>query len=74
MSLGAKEILESALKLDPGERERLAEAIWQSLEDPAAVEAAWAEEIKGRVAASDAGQIDWISWDETRDELLAELN
>ena len=45
MSSAAKELLESALKLEPDERERLAEALWQSLGNPASVEAAWADEI-----------------------------
>jgi putative addiction module component (TIGR02574 family) len=73
MSAAAKEILEAVLKLEPVERERLAEAIWQSLEDPAAVDLAWADEIKRRIAAADAGEIDSTPWEEARDELLAEL-
>jgi hypothetical protein len=32
MSGGAKEIIEAALKLDPGEREQIAGALWDSLE------------------------------------------
>jgi putative addiction module component (TIGR02574 family) len=73
MTTAAKEILESALKLDPSERERLAEALWHSIDDPAVVDAAWAEEIQRRVAAADSGQIDSTPWEEARDELLAEL-
>jgi hypothetical protein len=38
MSSAAKEILESALKLEPDERERLAEALWHSLGNPASVD------------------------------------
>ena len=56
MSAAAKEIFEAALKLDPAERERLAEALWQSIEDQGEVEAAWVEEIKQRIAAADAGE------------------
>jgi len=73
MSSAAKEILESALKLEPNERERLAEALWQSLGNQAAVEAAWADEIQRRITAADSGQSDPQPWDEARDELLAEL-
>jgi putative addiction module component (TIGR02574 family) len=73
MTAAAKQIFEAALKLDAGERERLAEALWQSIEDQGDVDAAWAEEIKQRIAAADAGQIDSTPWDEARDELLDEL-
>ena len=73
MSAAAKEIFEAALKLDPAERERLAEALWQSIEKQGDIEAAWTEEIKQRLAAADAGEIDSTPWDEARDELLDEL-
>jgi putative addiction module component (TIGR02574 family) len=73
MSAAAKEIFEAALKLEPSERERLAEALWQSIEDQGGIDAAWAEEVKQRIAAADAGEIDSIPWDEARDELIAEL-
>lgn len=73
MSTVAKEIIEAALKLEPVEREHIAETLWQSLEDPAAVETAWGEEIQRRILAADANQIDSASWEEVRDELIAEL-
>ncbi len=73
MSSAAKEILESALKLEPDERERLAEALWQSLGNPASVEAAWADEIQRRITAAESGQSDSTPWEEARDELLGEL-
>ena len=73
MSAAAKEIFEAALKLNPAERERLAEALWQSIEEQGDIDAAWAEEIKQRLAAADAGVIDSTPWDEARDELLDEL-
>ena len=73
MSIAAKDILEAALKLDPVERERIAETLWQSLEDPATVETAWGEEIQRRITAANANQIDSASWGEARDELIAEL-
>ena len=71
MTAAAKQIFEAAL--EPEERERLAEALWQSIDDPGDIEGAWGEEIKQRIAAADAGQIDSTPWDEARDELLAEL-
>jgi putative addiction module component (TIGR02574 family) len=73
MTAAAKQIFEAALKLEPGERERLAEALWQSIEDQGDIEEAWAEEIKQRLAAADAGEIDSTPWDEARNELLDEL-
>jgi len=73
MSTAAKEIIEAALKLEPIERGRIAETLWQSLEDPATVETAWSEEIRRRIMAADANQIDSASWEETHDELIAEL-
>jgi len=68
MTAAAKQIFEAALKLEPSERERLAEALWQSIEHQGDVEAAWAEEVKERIAAADAGEIDSTPWDEARDE------
>ena len=73
MTAAAKEIFEAALKLEPGERERLAEALWQSIEEQGDIEAAWVDEVKQRIAAADAGEIDSTAWDEARDELLNEL-
>jgi putative addiction module component (TIGR02574 family) len=73
MSTAAKEIIEAALKLEPVERERIAETLWQSLEDPATVETAWGEEIQRRIVAADTNLIDSTSWEEARDELIAEL-
>ena len=73
MTAASKQIFEAALKLEPGERERLAEALWQSIDDQGDVEGAWAEEIKQRLAAADASEIGSTSWDEARDQLLEEL-
>lgn len=73
MTAAAKQIFEAALKLDPSERERLAEALWQSIEDQGDIDAAWAEEVKRRIEAADAGAIDSTPWDQARDELLDEL-
>ena len=73
MSTAAKEIIDAALKLEPVERERIAETLWRSLDDPAAVETAWGEEIQRRIVAADANQIDSAPWEDTRDELIAEL-
>jgi putative addiction module component (TIGR02574 family) len=73
MSAAAKEIFEAALKLDPAERERLAEALWQSIENQSDADAAWVDELKQRIAAADAGAVSSTAWDQVRDELLDEL-
>lgn len=73
MTAAAKQVFEAALKLEPSERERLAEALWQSIEGFGDVEGAWAEEVRQRIAAADAGELDSKPWDEARDELMNEL-
>ena len=73
MTAAAKQIFEAALKLEPGERECLAEALWQSIEGQGDIDAVWAEEVKQRIAAADAGEIDSTPWGEAREELLDEL-
>jgi putative addiction module component (TIGR02574 family) len=69
MSTAAKEILESALKLDPAERELLADALWDSLEhddDVASVEKAWEEEIARRSKEIDEGRSELVTTASTR--------
>jgi putative addiction module component (TIGR02574 family) len=69
VTAAAKQIFEAALKLEAGERERLAEALWQSIEDQGDIDAVWAEEVKERIAAADPGEVDSTPWNEARDEL-----
>ena len=76
MSGAAKQILEAALKLPPDEREHLVGELTASLHSGFAnqeIETAWAEEIKRRITAADAGEVDSTPWEEARDGLLAEL-
>lgn len=70
MTAAAKQIFEAALKLERGERERLAKALWQSIDERGDVDLAWVEEVKQRIAAADAGAIDSTRWNDARDELL----
>jgi putative addiction module component (TIGR02574 family) len=69
-----EELLEQALRLPPDEQERIARALYENLadqdeEDPAEVEAAWAEEIERRLEEIRNGTVELVP----ADELMAEL-
>ncbi|WP_420125241.1 addiction module protein [Longimicrobium sp.] len=73
-----EELLQQALLLPPDEQERIARALYENLadlddededEDPADVEAAWAEEIGRRVEEIRNGTVELVP----ADELMAEL-
>ena len=72
-----EELLEQALQLPADEREKIARALYESLadeeddEDPAEVEAAWAEEIKRRVEEIRNGTVEMIPADEVFAEMRA---
>jgi putative addiction module component (TIGR02574 family) len=66
MSSEAKDILRTALNLEPNERAELAASLIASL-DPKKdedVEGAWAEEIKRRIEQIDKGEVRLIPSDE----------
>ena len=76
MSSGAKKILESALSLPPEDREKIADALWDSLEhgdDEASVEKAWEEEIARRSKEIDEGRAEFVSWEEVKAEIAKRL-
>lgn len=50
-----------AMKLEPGDRARLAEHLIASLDEDPSVDAAWAEEVAQHIAALDAGEIETLS-------------
>jgi putative addiction module component (TIGR02574 family) len=69
-----EELLEQALRLPPEEQERIARALYENLadqddDDPAEVEAAWAEEIERRLEEIRNGTVELVP----ADELMAEL-
>ena len=69
----AKDILDAALKLEPGERARLAHEIIVSLhEEPAdeGVEEAWELELAKRAAEIDSGAVKLEPWSKVREDLL----
>lgn len=68
-----KALLSEALRLTPEERAALAGELIQSLETEvdADAEAAWAAEIRARLARVDAGDATTISWSEARQRIHA---
>jgi putative addiction module component (TIGR02574 family) len=76
MSAAAKEIIEAALKLDPQERELIADALWDSLEngdDEASVEKAWDEEVARRAKELDEGRAELVDWDDVKAKIAHRL-
>jgi putative addiction module component (TIGR02574 family) len=78
VSMTWEELLEKALQLPSDEKERIARALYENLadeeeedEDPAEVEAAWAEEIQRRVEEIRNGTVETIPADEVMAELGA---
>lgn len=71
MTPAATRLLQSALSLPEQDRAALAAALIESLDGPADpdAEAAWAEEIRRRVAELDAGA-PTIPWPEARAAIL----
>ena len=77
MTQEASELLKKALALSADERAQLVDSLLESLderhEDPAAVEAAWNEEIARRIAELDSGKAKTIPWEEVRQRISAKL-
>ena len=75
MTRTAKELLEEALALGPGDRADLAATLLESLdgEPDAGVEEAWAQEVERRVRDVEAGRVQMIQWSEARRTLLKRL-
>jgi putative addiction module component (TIGR02574 family) len=68
-----EQLLEQALRLPIQQRIELAEALFDSVdeEDPAALEAAWAEEIKQRIEEIQNGTVETIPAEEVMAEMRA---
>lgn len=77
MTQEASELLKKALALTTEERTQLVGSLLESLEerheDPAAVEAAWNDEITRRSAELDSGKAKTIPWEEVRQRISAKL-
>ncbi len=76
MTQSLHQVEAQALQLSPQDRARLAEVLWQSLDDATSdgVAQAWHEEIGRRVQALDAGQCDLVASDVVMVGLRARLN
>jgi putative addiction module component (TIGR02574 family) len=68
-----EQLLERALRLPIQQRIELAEALFDSVdeEDPAALEAAWGEEIQQRIEEIRNGTVETIPADEVMAEMRA---
>jgi putative addiction module component (TIGR02574 family) len=77
MTRETSELLKKALALSTEERAQLVDSLLESLEerqeDPAAVEAAWNDEIARRIAELDSGKAKTIPWEEVRQRISAKL-
>ena len=77
MTQEASELLKKALALSTDERAQLVDSLLESLderhEDPAAVEAAWNDEVARRIAELDSGKAKTIPWGEIRQRISAKL-
>lgn len=70
MTSEALDLLELAKKLSRDEREALAEAIYDTLEDePASLSPEWTAEIKSRIAQLESGEVKAIPWSEAEAQL-----
>jgi putative addiction module component (TIGR02574 family) len=73
MTQGATELLKRALALSEDERAELAGSLLESQDggpdDPAAVEAAWNEEIARRIKDLDSGKAQTVPWEEVRQRI-----
>jgi putative addiction module component (TIGR02574 family) len=76
MNTQAKQILQSALALDPDDRVEIAETLLLSLDDDRAaeIEAAWAAEIKRRIESIDRGEAQMVPWEQVLQEMRERIN
>jgi putative addiction module component (TIGR02574 family) len=74
MTRATQELLNEALELPLDERAKMAAELLDSLQDSEAdVEAAWATEIKARVAAVRAGELKGTDWRIVLDRIETEV-
>lgn len=78
MTQRAQELLREALTLPPDERADVAAELLASLDepmtnDPAAVQAAWAQEIEKRARRVLAGESTGEPWEDVRDRVARRL-
>jgi len=72
--MSTDELLAEALRLPRGERARVAEELFSSLEGPDdEVAAAWAVELEKRSREIEEGRVQPVAWEVARLEVLREL-
>jgi putative addiction module component (TIGR02574 family) len=74
MSMTLAEIEAEALKLDPEEREQLANTLFFSLDDQEEIDEEWRVEIARRIEEIDSGAVQPIPAEQVFAELRAELD
>jgi len=70
MTSAAQQLLEQAKMLPHDERQALAEAIWDTLEDqPTSLSPEWKAEVDSRIAQLERGEVKAIPWSEAEAQL-----
>lgn len=65
MLSAARDLLEEAKKLPPDERQALAEALMDSIEnEPASLSPEWTAEVSSRIAQLERGEVKAVPWSE----------
>ena len=73
MSMTIEQFKAEAMKFSPEERADLADWLWISATPREEVKAAWDVEIARRIAAMDAGEVEFISAEEVMAKIDAKL-
>lgn len=68
-----EQIKSAAMKLTPEERADLADLLWVSVATREEVKAAWDAEIEKRVAAMEAGKVEFVPAEQVMAELRVKL-
>lgn len=75
MSSAVKEVLESALKLEPTERAHVARELLESIAGDVngGLDSEWIKELEQRARDIEEGRTDFVSWPEARQEIESSL-
>jgi len=74
MAESAEELLQQALQLPEEDRDRIAEALWRSIDEAhPSLHEEWAAEAKARAAEIDDGRVKAIPGEEVRAGLRSQL-
>jgi putative addiction module component (TIGR02574 family) len=74
MTQAAEELLQKALELPEEDRDRIAEALWRSVDEShPGIHEEWIAEAKSRAADIDEGRVKGLPGEEVRAELRSQL-